>query len=184
MGKLKKPGRPSLKEDEKRRKVTLMLSQPEINILNREYEGHTVGFTVFCREKLLNREAATLSKPMGEDIRQQLIDLLKLSSSLSLLAKKVSAQPPVSEDFARMSEKVREIVQRAVYSVNEIIYSQSLIVELNSIVSDLEKILKGNTTNYSDREQLQSALDKVDDMKDSMEPYLKLYRLKKLHHDR
>lgn len=184
MGKHKKPGRPPLKEDEKRRKVTLMLSQPEIDILNREYEGHTVGFTVFCREKLLNREAATLSKPMEEDIRQQLTDLLKLSSSLSLLAKKVLVQTSMSEDFARMSEKVKEVVQRAVYTVNEITYSQSLVVELNSIASDLEKILKGGITNDSNKEYLQSALDKVDDMKDAMEPYLELYGLKKPHHDR
>lgn len=184
MGKHKKLGRPPLKENERRRKVTLMLSQHEIDILTREYEGHTVGFTVFCREKLLNREAATLSKPMGEDMRQQLAGLLKLSSSLSLLAKKVSARTPISEDFARMSEKVKEVVQRAVYTVNEITYSQSLVVELNSIVSDLEKILKSGITNDSNKGYLQSAWDKVDDMKDAMEPYLELYGLKKLHHDR
>ncbi|MFB9292457.1 hypothetical protein [Persicitalea jodogahamensis] len=180
----KKPGRPPLKEGEKRRKVTLMLSQPEIDILKREYEGHTVGFTVFCREKLLNREAATLSKPMGEDIKQQLTDLLKLSSSLALLAKKTSAQKSISEDFVCMSENVKEVVHRTVYSVNEIVYGQSLVRELNSIVSDLEKTLVGEMDNLSNRGQLQNALDKVDSMKNAMEPFLELYRLKKLHHDR
>ena len=161
-----------------------MLSQSEIDILNKEYDGHTVGFTVFCREKLLNREAATLSKPMRGDLRQQLTDLLKLSSSLALLAKKTSAQTPISEDFARMSENVKEVIQCAVYSVNEIVYGQSLVLELNSIVSDLEKILNGEAANPSERKQLRSALDKVDVMKIAMEPYLELYRLKKQHHDR
>lgn len=160
-----------------------MLSQPEIDLLNREYEGHTVGFTVFCREKLLNREATSLSKPMGEDIRQQLIGLLKLSSSLALLAQKASAQTSISEDFACMSEKVKEVVQCAVYSVNEIVYSQSLIQELNSIMSDLEKILKGGSTSQPNKEQFQSAVCKVDDMKKAMEPFLKLYKLKKPNHD-
>ena len=184
MGSHKKPGRPPLHENEKRRKITLMLSQSEIDILNKEYEGHTVGFTIFCREKLLNREAATLSKPMGEDIKQQLTDLLKLSSSLELLAKKTSAQTSISKDFARMSENVAEVVQRTVYSVNEIVYGQSLVWELNSIVWDLEKTLSGEIDNLSSRVQLQSALTKVDAMKNAMEPFLELYRLKKLHHDR
>lgn len=184
MGKHKKPGRPPLEEEEKRRKVTLMLSPIEIKSLEKEYEGHTIGFSVFCREKLLNREAATLSKPMEEGIQRQLTNLLKLSGSLLLLSKKTSPQSPISEDFEQMAENVREVIQRAVYTVNEIIYSQSLVMELNSISLDLKKTLKDEIAAQAKGEYLKIALKKVDDLNEAMEPFLELYKLKRLRHDR
>lgn len=180
----KKSGRPPLEEEERRRKVTLMLSPIEIKSLKKEYEGHTVGFSVFCREKLLNLEAATLSKPMEEGIQRQLTNLLKLSGSLLLLSKKTSSQTPISEDFQQMAENVREVVQQAVYTVNEVAYSQSLVMDLNSIISDLEKSLKEGDAIKVEGENLKSVLDKVDELKRTMEPFLELYKLKKLRHDR
>jgi len=156
----------------------------EIKGLKKEYEGHTVGFSVFCREKLLNREAATLSKPMEESVQRQLTNLLKLSGSLLLLSKKTSSQTPISEAFEHMAENVREVVQRAVYTVNEITYSQSLVMELNSLALDLEKTLKDGIAAQAERECLKIALNKVDELKKAMEPFLELYKLKKLRHDR
>ncbi|WP_373513772.1 hypothetical protein [Persicitalea sp.] len=184
MRKHKKPGRPPLEVEEKRHKVTLMLSPTEIKSLKKEYEGYAVGFSVFCREKLLNREAATLSKPMEEGIQRQLTNLLKLSGSLLLLSKKTSSQSPISDDFGRMAENVKEVVQRAVYAVNEIAYSQSLVMELDSIIFDLEKSIKDRGAAPDGGACLKIVLQKVDDLKKAMEPFLKLYKLKKLRHDR
>ncbi|MPR37403.1 hypothetical protein [Salmonirosea aquatica] len=184
MGNTKKSGRPFLKEEEKRRKVTLMLSPIEIDSLKKEYEGHTVGFSVFCREKLLNREAATLRKPLEPGIQRQLTNLLKLSGSLLLLSRKTSSQLPISEDFEQMAENVKEVVQRTLYTVNEIAYSQSLIMELNSIALDLEKTLQDVADAQAEGESLKSALKRADDLKKAMEPFLKLYKLKKMRHDR
>lgn len=184
MGHNSKSGRPCLKEEERRRKVTLMLSPIEIDSLKKECEGHAVGFSVFCREKLLNREAATLRKPMEPGIQRELTNLLKLSDSLLLLSRKTSSQSPISADFEQMAENVKEVVQRALYTVNEITYSQSLIMELNSIALDLEKTLKDVAVARTKRESLKSAMKKADDLKKAMEPFLVLYKLKKLRHDR
>ena len=153
MGHNSKSGRPCLKEEERRRKVTLMLSPIEIDSLKKECEGHAVGF-------------------------------LKLSGSLLLLSRKTSFQLPISADFEQMADNVKEVVQRALYTVNEITYSQSLIMELNSIALDLEKTLKDVAVAQTERESLKSAMKKADDLKKAMEPFLVLYKLKKLRHDR
>jgi len=96
----------------------------------------------------------------------------------------MSSQSPISEDFERMAENVKEVVQRAVYTVNEITYSQSLVMELNSSVLDLEKSLEDRDATKAGGECLESALKKVGNMKQAMEPFLELYKMKKLRHDR
>ncbi len=161
-----------------------MLTQHEIDTLKKQHEGYAIEFSVFCREKLLNREAATLSKPIEEGIRQQLTNLLKLSGSLLMLSKKTSSQILVSEGFERMATNVREVVLRAVYSVNEIAYSQSLIMKLDSIVAGLERTLKEEAKSTQDGAFLKVILSKVDDLKNALNPFLELYKMTKLRHDR
>ncbi|HEV7347397.1 hypothetical protein [Telluribacter sp.] len=160
-----------------------MLTTKEIEVLKKEYEGHTVGFSVFCREKLLNREAITLSKPLDEGIRKQMTNLLRFSGTLLLLAKKTQDHAPISEDFQQMAASVKELVQRAVYSVNEVTYSQSLIIAMEAVVWQLEIALKkaekeSNPSNLTKLRQITA------DMRTRLEDYIKQYHLKSLTRDR
>jgi hypothetical protein len=138
----KTPGRPALAEGKKRQKVTLRLNQEEMHILQKEYEGHTVGFSVFCREKLMNREARTLYKPLDEGIRAQLTHLLQVSGRLSQEAHKTRDTPILSEDFLQMAVHLKEIIQRVHYSVNEIAYGQSLLIHLHTTLESMKALLE------------------------------------------
>ena len=180
----KRQGRPSLPPREKRQKVTLMLTPEETERLRREYAGHSVGFSVFCREKLLNREAVSLSKPLDGGIRRQLTDLLKFSGSLLLLAQKTRDHAPVSEDFRLMASQLKQIVQRAHYTVNEITYSQSLVFDLYRISLKMGAIIGVFLHNCPEDDQVRELDDYHQQMKEALQTYLDRFQLKTNAHDR
>ena len=78
---------------------TLMLTPLEIKQLRKEHEGYVVDFGVFLREKLMSREAFTLSKPMDPEVRAEMTNLLKICSSMNLIAKRTEYNVLVSKEF-------------------------------------------------------------------------------------
>jgi hypothetical protein len=174
---MKRAGRPALAVDRKRQKVTLRLNQGEIQQLRKEYEGHTVGFSVFCREKLLNREAVTLSKPLDEGVRRQLTHLLKFSGSLLLLAQKTRDSQPVSEDFRTMASQLREIVQRAHYSVQEITLSQSLVMQVTRALERMEAVLSELRQQWPGEEGLQFLAESLGNLQRDIRIFHETYNL-------
>lgn len=181
---MKRAGRPALAVDRKRHKVTLRLNQGEIQQLRKEYEGHTVGFSVFCREKLLNREAVTLSKPLDEGVRRQLTHLLKFSGSLLLLAQKTRDSQPVSEDFRTMASQLREIVQRAHYSVHEITLSQSLVMQVTRALERMEAVLSELCQQWPGVEGLQFLAENLGDLQRDIRIFHETYNLNPVGDDR
>lgn len=174
----KKGGRRALPCVEKRKKVTLMLTRGEIERLQTEFEGHAVGFSVFCREKLLNREAITLSKPMDKEIRMQLTHLLKFSGSLLLLAQKTRDDVPVSDDFRLMASQLKEIVKRAHYTVNEITYSQSLVIQVHSAVVKMDGALGTLVKNRPEDRSLKMLADLQKQLLEALQTYFDRYDIK------
>jgi len=135
----KKGGRPRLPEDERRHNVTLMLTPLEVEQLRKEHEGYVVDFGVFLREKLLDREAVTLSKQIDPDVRAEMKNLLKMTGSMLLIAKRTEYDVLVSKEFLEMAGDLRKTVQKAHYNVNELVLSKSLIPSLVRNVKDLKK---------------------------------------------
>ena len=142
----KKGGRPKLPEEERRVNFTLMLTPLEIKQLRKEHEGYVVDFGVFLREKLMSREAFTLSKPMNPEVRAEMTNLLKICSSMNLIAKRTEYNVLVSKEFSAMAVDLRKAVQRADYSVKELIYGKRLIPgiirsvrELKYLILDMQK---------------------------------------------
>lgn len=137
----KKGGRPKLPEDERRINFTLMLTPLELKQLRKEYEGHVVDFGVFLREKLLSREAFTLSKPMDPEVRAEMTNLLKMCGSMNLIAKRTEYNVLVSKEFSAMAVDLRKSVQRADYSVKELVYGKSLIPSIIRSVKELKRLV-------------------------------------------
>lgn len=135
----KKGGRPRLPEQERRQNVTLMLTPLEVEQLRKEHEGYIVDFGVFLREKLLSREAVTLSKPIDPEVRAEMTNLLKMTGSLLLIAKRTEYDVLVSREFSGMATELRTAIQKANYHINELVLSKSLIPNLIRHVKDLKK---------------------------------------------
>ena len=138
---VKKAGRPKLAANEVREKVTLMLTPDEINKLKAEHEGCSVDFTVFCREKLLNRESKILRRPIPEDVKVQMTNILRMAGSVLLLAKNTSSDTVISDEFRDMAAGLKRMVQRADFSINEMVLSQSLIATIVSLFIKIEKLV-------------------------------------------
>jgi hypothetical protein len=136
----KKGGRPRLPEEERRHNVTLMLTPLEVEQLRKEYEGYVVDFGVFLREKLLDREAVTLSKQIDPEVRSEMKNLLKMTGSMLLIAKRTEYDVLVSKEFLEMAAELRKTVQKAHYNINELVLSKSLIPNLVRNVKDLKKV--------------------------------------------
>lgn len=126
-------------EDERRVNFTLMLTPLELKQLRKEYEGHVVDFGVFLREKLMSREAFTLSKPMDPEVRAEITNLLKMCGSMNLIAKRTEYNVLVSKEFSVMAVQLRMAIQKANYNINELVLSKSLIPNLIRHVKDLKK---------------------------------------------
>jgi hypothetical protein len=135
----KKGGRPRLPEEERRHNVTLMLTPLEVEQLRKEHEGYVVDFGVFLREKLLDREAVTLSKPVDPEIRAEMTNLLKITGTMLLIAKRTEYDVLVSKEFSDMAAELRRTVQKAHYNVNELVLIKSLIPNLIRDIKDLKK---------------------------------------------
>jgi len=135
----KKGGRPRLPEEERRHNVTLMLTPLEVEQLRKEHEGYVVDFGVFLREKLLDREAVTLSKPIDPEIRAEMTNLLKMTGSMLLIAKRTEYDVLISKEFSEMAAELRTAIQKAHYNINELVLSKSLIPNLIRHVKDLKK---------------------------------------------
>jgi hypothetical protein len=135
----KKGGRPRLPEQKRRQNVTLMLTPLEVEQLRKEHEGYIVDFGVFLREKLLNREAVTLSKPIDPEVRAEMTNLLKMTGSMLLIAKRTEYDVLVSRQFSEMAAELRAAIQKANYNINELVLSKSLIPNLIRHVKDLKK---------------------------------------------
>lgn len=161
-----------------------MLTQKEMELLQKECEGHTVGFSVFCREKLLNREAFTLSKPLDKEVRIQLTNLLKFSGSLLLLAQKTKNNDAVSEDFRLMASQVKGIVQRAHFAVNEITYSQCLVLEVDTVVKKMDKITRSLYQKWPGEENIAELAELLNQLLDSLQAFMNRYFMKPSSHDR
>jgi len=134
-----KGGRPRLPEQERRQNVTLMLTPLEVEQLRKEHEGYIVDFGVFLREKLLSREAVTLSKPIDPEVRAEMTNLLKMTGSMLLIAKRTEYDVLVSREFSEMAAELRAAIQKANYNINELVLSKSLIPNLVRHVKDLKK---------------------------------------------
>ena len=174
---IKKSGRPKLADHKVRKKeVTIRLTSDEFEKLSKEHNGFSVNFSVFCREKLLDREAMVLRKPLPDEVKKQMTDLLKMSGSLLLLAKRTTDQALLSEDFLKMSASVKRVVQRADFSVNEYVYGQSLISSLVPLLNKLEKhsarAIKEHKT-----ENINSIVDCLTNIRNLIAPFLKMYNL-------
>ncbi len=137
----KKAGRPKLAANQVRVKVTLMLTPDEITKLKAEQEGSMVDFTVFCREKLLNRESKILRRPIPEDVKAEMTNILRMAGSVLLLAKNTSADTVISDEFRNMAAGLKRMVQRADFSINEMVLSQSLIASIASLFIKIEKLV-------------------------------------------
>ncbi|WP_159471228.1 hypothetical protein [Dyadobacter sp. 3J3] len=135
----KKGGRPRLPEEERRHNVTLMLTPLEVEQLRREHKGYLVDFGVFLREKLLDREAITLSKPIDPEVRAAMTNLLKMTGSLLLIAKRTEYDVLVSKEFLEMAAELRTAIQKANYNINELVLTKSLVPNLIRHVKDLKK---------------------------------------------
>ena len=135
----KKGGRPRLPEQERRQNVTLMLTPLEVEQLRKEHEGYIVDFGVFLREKLLSREALTLSKPIDPVVRSEMTNLLKMTGSMLLIAKRTEYDVLISKEFSEMAAELKKTVQKANYNVNELVLSKSLIPSLVRNVRDLKE---------------------------------------------
>ncbi|CAG5074539.1 hypothetical protein DYBT9623_05226 [Dyadobacter sp. CECT 9623] len=135
----KKGGRPRLPAQERRQNVTLMLTPLEVEQLRKEHAGYVVDFGVFLREKLLDREAVTLSKPIDPEVRAEMTNLLKMTGSMLLIAKRTEYDVLVSKEFSEMAVELRMAIQKANYNINELVLSKSLIPNLIRHVKDLKK---------------------------------------------
>ncbi len=116
-----------------------MLTPLEVEQLRKEHEGYVVDFGVFLREKLLDREAVTLSKPVDPEVRAEMTNLLKITGTMLLIAKRTEYDVLVSKEFSDMAAELRRTVQKAHYNVNELVLSKSLIPNLIRHVKDLKK---------------------------------------------
>ncbi|SKB69452.1 hypothetical protein SAMN05660293_01528 [Dyadobacter psychrophilus] len=116
-----------------------MLTPLEVEQLRKEHEGYIVDFGVFLREKLLSREAVTLSKPVDPEIRAEMTNLLKITGTMLLIAKRTEYDVLVSKEFSDMAAELRRTVQKAHYNVNELVLSKSLIPNIIRHVKDLKK---------------------------------------------
>ncbi|GLU56495.1 hypothetical protein Dfri01_59560 [Dyadobacter frigoris] len=171
----KKTGRPSLSEDDLRSEtVRIWLTKSEKQKLRLECEGSNVDFAVFCREKLLNREARVLRKPIPEDVKMQMTNLLKMSGSVLLLAKNTSSDTIISDEFKEMAAGLKRIVQRADYSIKELVHSQSLIAGILPLVNDIER--KATAVGPQSEVTLQ-LLESVKKLKAQLIPFAQLYNL-------
>lgn len=137
----KKAGRPKLAANQVRVKVTLMLTPDEITKLKAEQEVYSVDFTVFCREKLLNRESKILRRPIPEDVKAEMTNILRMAGSVLLLAKNTSSDTVISDEFRNMAAGLKRMVQRADFSINEMVLSQSLIASIVSLFIKIEKLV-------------------------------------------
>ncbi len=139
----KKGGRPRLPEDERRQNVTLMLTPLEVEQLRKEHQGHLVEFGVFLREKLMGREAVTLSKPIDPVVRQELTNALKMSSMILLLAKRTEYDVLVSKKYQELSNEVKTVIKLAMFNMRELVLSKSFLPVLLDQVQDLKcEVLK------------------------------------------
>lgn len=174
---IKKSGRPKLADDKVReKKVTIRLTLDEFEKLSKEHNGFGVDFSVFCREKLLDREAIVLRKPLPDDVKKQMTDLLKMSGSLLLLAKRTTDQTLLSEDFLKMSASVKRVVQRADFSVNEYVYGQSFISSLVPLLNKLEKH-SARAIKECKTENMDLIVDCLISIRNLISPFIKMYNL-------
>ncbi|GGB87762.1 hypothetical protein [Dyadobacter sediminis] len=167
----KKCGRPKLPEEKRRVNFTLMLTPLEIKQLRKEHEGHVVNFGVFLREKLMSREAFTLSKPMDPEVRTEMTNLLKICGSMNLIAKRTEYNVLVSKEFSTMAIDLRKAVQRADYNVKEFVYGKSLIPCIIRSVKELKQVLLDMQKDSKDISQIIMLLRYVSEMEGKLKEF-------------
>lgn len=167
----KKGGRPKLPEEERRVNFTLMLTPLEIKQLRKEHEGHVVDFGVFLREKLMSREAFTLSKPMDPEVRAEMTNLLKMCGSMNLIAKRTEYNVLVSKEFSAMAVDLRKAVQRADYNVKELVYGKSLIPSIIRSVRELKRVVLDMQKDSKDIRGIVVLLRCVSEMEGKLEEF-------------
>jgi hypothetical protein len=168
----KKGGRPKLPEEERRINFTLMLTPLEIKQLRKEHEGHVVDFGVFLREKLMSREAFTLSKPMDPEVRAEMTNLLKICGSMNLIAKRTEYHVLISKEFLAMAADLRKVVQRANYNVRELVYGKSLIYSIILDVKDLKKLVLDLQMESADIESIILLLKTVSEIREKLNVFV------------
>jgi len=171
---VKKAGRPKLAANQVRVKVTLMLTPDEIAKLKAEHEGYLVDFTVFCREKLLNRESKILRRPIQEDVKIQMTNILRMAGSVLLLAKNTSSDTVISDEFREMAASLKRMVQRADFSINEIVLSQSLIASIVSLFIKIEKLVNRLDKGSEPVVEIDLLLQKI---REKLLPFTDMYNL-------
>jgi hypothetical protein len=167
----KKGGRPKLPEEERRVNFTLMLTPLEIKQLREEHEGYVVDFGVFLREKLMSREAFTLSKPMDPEVRAEMTNLLKMCGTMNLIAKRTEYNVLVSKEFSEMAVDLRMAVQRAHYSVKELVYGKSLIPNIIRSVKELKRLVLDMQKESKDIRGIGVLLRYVSEMEGKLEEF-------------
>jgi hypothetical protein len=171
---VKKAGRPKLAANQVRVKVTLMLTPDEIAKLKVEHEGYSVDFTVFCREKLLNRESRILRRPIPEDVKVQMSNILRMAGSVLLLAKNTSSDTVISDEFREMAAGLKRMVQRADFSINEVVLSQSLIASIVSLFFKIEKLVNKLDRDSEPVIEIDLLLQKI---REKLLPFTDMYNL-------
>ena len=150
---------------------TLMLTPLEIKQLRKEHEGYVVDFGVFLREKLMSREAFTLSKPMDPEVRAEMTNLLKICGSMNLIAKRTEYNVLVSKEFSAMAVDLRKAVQRADYNVKELVYGKSLIPGIIRSVKELKRVVLNMQTESKDITGIVVLLRCVSEMEGRLEEF-------------
>lgn len=171
---VKKAGRPKLATNQVRVKVTLMLTPDEIAKLKAEQEGYSVDFTVFCREKLLNRESKILRRPLPEDVKSEMTNILRMAGSVLLLAKNTSSDTVISDEFRNMAAGLKRMVQRADFSINEMVLSQSLIATIVSLFIKIEKLVNKLDRDSEPVVEIDLLLQKI---REKLHPFNDMYNL-------
>lgn len=123
----KKGGRPRLPEHEKRVNVTVMLTPTEIKHLRSECQDYVPVFGMFLRQKLLSTKTVLLSRAVDPEVRLEMTNMLKLSGTMLMIAKRLEYNVLVNQDFVDMSVELKQIVRQARFNINEVVVSQAVV---------------------------------------------------------
>lgn len=134
----KKGGRPRLPESKKRVNVTVMLTPAEIEQLRSECKDYVPVFGMFLRQKLLTTKTVLLSRGGDPEVRLEITNMLKLSGTMLMIAKRLEYNVLVNQDFVDMSVELKQMVRQARFNMNEVVISQAV---LPSVTRSLLKLM-------------------------------------------
>lgn len=142
----KKGGRPRLPEYEKRVNVTIMLTPSEIKQLRNECQDYVPVFGVFLRQKLLTTKTVLLSRAVDPEVRLEMTNLLKLSGTMIMVAKRLEYNALLSKEFLDMSVVLKNVVRQARFNINEVVTSKAVLPSATRSLSRLMDTISAHQT--------------------------------------